>query len=289
MQCSLLTRILLGPLVLLPILSGCHSLRPVPVVPVVVLDAETKEPIAGATVRLWSPADNSPGHVEPTGTTGPDGTARIKVAFPKDADVLIEVSAPNYLSDEMDRVLAGKVPGAPAGGGIVEMYAGPKPVIELVVPTGFRGDLKVEIKVQDDAPTKPGQRVFTYGVPMPTAANLAGNPVVVHVVGPPVIEGRLAPCRGLYADRTPMPEEPKDTDVVLRWVRSEGLDQYFVVGTKIDEESARRAAEKKFGSSSSSSGNKGSSGGGGRRGGGGGGGGGSTGINGRPMMGSSGN
>jgi hypothetical protein len=277
-QISLLSRIFFGPLALIPTLVGCQTLHPIPTVPIAVVDAETKAPIPGATVRLWSPADNSPSHIEPSGTTGPDGVARIKAAFPKEADVLIEVSAPGYLSDEMDRTLSAKAPGAPAGGGLVEMFAGPKPYIQLVIPTGFRGDLKAEIKVQDDAPTQPGQRVFTYNVPLPTVENIVGTPIVVHIVAPPVIDGRLAPFRGLYANRTPMPAEPKDSDVVLRWVRSEGLDQYFVVGTKIDQESARRAAEKTIGPRESSGDSKSS--GGGRRGGGGGGRGGMGGMGG---------
>jgi hypothetical protein len=266
-RCCLLSRILLGAFFSLPSLAGCHTLHSTETIPIVVLDAETKTPIPGATVRLWSPADNSPSHLEPTGQTGPDGMARIKAFFPKEADVLIEVSAPGYLSDEIDRLLSSKAPGAPAGGGIVEMFSGPKPCIQLVIPTGFRGDLKVELKIQDNAPMQPGQRVFTYNVPPTTQASIIGEPVVVHIVGPPVMEGRLGQFRGLYANRAPMPVEPKDTEVVLRWVRSEGLDQYFVVGTKIDEESARRAAEKNIGPRETGGETKG--GGGGRRGGGG--------------------
>ncbi len=269
MQGSLLTRILFGPLLLLPTITGCHMLHPTPTIPVVVLDAETKEPIAGAEVQLWTRLDVSPGHVEPSGITGPDGMARIKVAISKEADVLIHVCAPNYLPDAVDLMLAGKGAGAPPGGAIVEMFAGPRPTIQLLVPDNFRGDLKVEVKIQDDAQSHIRQREFLYKVPPLTPLNVAGMPVVVHVVGPPVFERGLGPeFHGLYANGTPMPKEPKDSELVLRWVRSEGLDQYFVVGSKIDQESARRAAEKNIGPRESNNDSKGS--GGGRRGGGGG-------------------
>jgi uncharacterized membrane protein YgcG len=267
---SLLTWILFGPLFLLPTITGCHMLHPTPTVPVVVVDAETKEPITGAEVQLWTRFDVSPGHVEPSGITGTDGMARIKAAFSKEADVLIHVCAPNYLPDAVDLMLAGKGAGAPPGGAIVEMFAGPRPAIQLLVPDDFRGDLKVEVKIQDDAPIRLRQREFLYKVPPLTPLNVAGVPVVVHVVGPPIFERGLGPeVQGLRANGTPMPKEPKDTEVVLRWVRSEGLDQYFVVGTKIDQESARHAAEKNIGPRESNNDSKGS--GGGRRGGGGGG------------------
>lgn len=273
MRDSLLTRMLLGPIVLLPALMGCQIWHPTPSIPIVVLDAETKTPIPGAEVRLWSPSDNRKTRVEPSGTTGPDGIVQIKAEYPKEADVLIEVTAVGYLQDEMDRVLAGKVPGAPAGGGVIEMFRGPRPVIELVIPIEFRGDLKVELKIQDPTPDQLGKRVFRFNVPLPKVGSIDATPTV-QVVGPPILDGRLGPeFHGFYANGSPMPAEPKDNEVVLRWVRSEGLNQFFVVGTKVDQEAARRAAEKNIGprESSNSKGNTG----GGRKGGGGGGSGGS--------------
>jgi uncharacterized membrane protein YgcG len=265
--------------------AGCHVLHPVPTVPILVQDAETKAPIPGAEVQLWTPADNSTGKQEPSGITGPDGVARIKAEFRKESDVLIHVTAPGYLPDDIDHIQAVKLPGAPAGGALIELFAGPRPVVELVVPSDFRGDVKVEVKVPEDARPQVGQRAFRYRLPTVTPASYGTTPVV-RVEGPPLFERGLGPeFRGLYADGTPMPAEPKDTDVVLRWVRSAGADQYFVVGTKIDQESARRAAEKNIGppepARKASSGG-GGGGGGGRGGprGGGGGGGGSGGMNG---------
>ncbi len=279
MRDSLLTRMLLGPLALLPILTGCQLWHPTASIPIVVRDAETKEPIPGAEVKLWSPSDNRKTCIEPSGTTGPDGVVRIKAEYPKEADVLVEVTAPGYLQDEMDRILAGKAPGAPEGGGIIEIFRGPRPVIEVVVPTAFRGELKVEMKIQDVTPEQLGMRVFRYQAPLPelTKAGGLGETPVIHVVGPPILDGRLGPeFRGLYSNGSTMPSEPKDKEIVLRWVRSEGLNQYFVVGTKIDQDAARKAAEKIVGSRDLS--NKG---GGGRRGGGGGGGMGGGGMGGR--------
>ena len=291
MRDCLLTRVFLGLLVVLPTVTGCHALHPTPTIPIVVRDAETKEPIPGAEIRLWSPADNSTGRQEPTGTTGPDGVARIKADYSKVADVLIGVTAQDYLPDQVDRVLAGKVPGSPPGGAIVEMFRGPRPVIEVIVPSDFRGEFKVEVKPQEDTQNPERKRVFTCKVP-PAGLRPAGGfdftPVVVHVSGPPILsaEGRIGPeFHGLYADMTPMPAEPKDKDIVMRWVRSEGPDQYFIVGTKVDQLSAQRAAEKQIGPREKSSPNKsgGKGGGGGARGGMGGGGMGGGGMGGGGM------
>jgi uncharacterized membrane protein YgcG len=269
----LFTRVLLGPLVLLPALMGCHLGHTVPTIPIVVLDAETKMPVPGAEVRLWSPSDNRKTTTEPSGTTGPDGIARIQAEYPKEADILVEVVAQGYLQDDIDRILAGKVPGAPTGGGIVEIYKGPRPVLELVIPTDLRGDLKVELRTQDATPDQLGKRTFRYTAPSGRFGST--EMPVAHVVGPPILEGRRGPeFRGIYASTDkPMPLEPKDNEIVLRWVRSEGSDHFFVIGTKIDQESARRASEKNIGPREMNNKSKGDGGGGGRRGGGGGGGG----------------
>lgn len=242
-------RLLFGLFVFLPVFTGCSLFHPAPIVPVLVRDAETKQPVTGAEVQLWSRADTSPGHVDPSGVTGADGMARVKADFPKDSDVTIHAAAPGYLADVMDLVLASKTQGAPAGGGVIEIYRGPRPLIELVVPTEVRGDVKVEVKVSDDDPSPPGQRVWRYSVPVvPVSAARLGEVPVVHVTGGPILEhGNRPEFRGFYPDGRPMPEKPEDGDIVLRWVRSEGADQYFVVGTKIDQESARRASEKNIG------------------------------------------
>jgi hypothetical protein len=255
-------RVLFGPLCLLPAGAGCRIFQPAEPLPILVRDAETKQPVPGAKVLLWSPEDRSTGKDEPTGTTGADGIARVKSKVPKDADVLIAVSAEGFMPDEVDRAIAVKTAGSPTGGGVIEIFRGPRPTVELLIPSEYRGDVKVIMKIQDDVPFQPGQRTFGYEVPA------SG---VVTVIGPPVLAGSLgATFKGRYANGNPMPDNPKDTDVVLRWVRSEGLDQYFVVGTKIDQDAARRMAEKEVrsnGSGGGRGGRRGMSGGGGMGGG----------------------
>ena len=81
-------------------MPGIHTYRPVAVQ---ALDAETRQPIPGATVRLWYPG------VEPARapydlfrTTGDDGIAHLHAAPYGEGGVMMEVTAKGYLFAEKD-------------------------------------------------------------------------------------------------------------------------------------------------------------------------------------------
>ncbi len=250
---------------LVPLAVGCHSTPKHPPVPVVVLDAETKQPVPGASVRLWSPNPRA-GELG-TGAdqaTGADGVAHLRNGGAEDLGLVVAVSAPGYLPEETDfRPLS--------DGTVVEVFRGPRPVVELVVPNGFRGVVKAEVHIADGPP---GERSFS--VPVSAAG-------VAQVVGPPVLtQGPGPEFRGRYADGTALPSNVEGLQVGLRWLRCEGNDQFFVVGTEAEWNAARRSMAQDYppqrGGGGRGPGGAGGRGGGGRRGGGGGRGGGGSGA-----------
>ncbi|MDB5312417.1 MAG: hypothetical protein JWO38_6619 [Gemmataceae bacterium] len=237
---------LIGMAVLLPVASGCRGLPGYhgsarEAVPIRVIDAETKAPIAGAKVRLWCPNPRAPGlGKDAAGTTGTDGIALVRSDAGEDVGILIEVGAAGYLSEETDFRCAIESPGAAGppsadrapGGTVVEMFAGPRPTVELVVPTGFRGVVKAEVRIQDGV-AQPGQRAFTFNV-APTGT--------VQVVGPPILKQGLGPdFRARYADGTPIPLKAEGLKMGFLWLRTAGDDHYFVVGTQTDWNEAHKA------------------------------------------------
>jgi hypothetical protein len=116
---------------------------------------------------------------------------------------------------------------------VLEMYAEPRPTVELVLPAGYHGIVKVQMQIRDDAPPQPGQRLFSCVV------SKSGE---VQVVGPPVLR-RAQPLdfRAKFADGMLVSFPPKETEVGLRWLHGSGSEQFFVVGTQVDYDNERRA------------------------------------------------
>jgi hypothetical protein len=254
--------------------AGCRSLHIPEPVPIVVRDAETNAPISGAEVRIWDPAVHDTGDLhDASATTGANGIARVRTAAPQGNEVLVQVCAAGYLAGQANLPAEDAVPTPgslnrmPAGT-TVDVFAGPRPTLELNVPMGYRGLVKVEVRVAADGPAQPGQRQFRFAV-SPSG--------VAQVVGPKVL-GQLTAqdISASYADGTPIRREVPDNEIGFRWVRCEGATQFFAVGTLADCEDFRREAERMQPSQRSGpggNGNGGRGGGRGHRGGGGGGGG----------------
>ncbi len=228
------------PAGLLVLAAGCVTARPEQAVAVRVVDAETKAPIAGAAVRLShlaTPRDHSP-H-ETAGTTAADGVARLP-GEPRDGgEVVAAATAAGYLPGVKDLPAAGKF-GAAGGSDaaaevVVEVYAAPRPTVELVVPNGFRGPVTVAVKVDPAAAGEPGRRAFTVAVPPSGEAELSG-PAVLRFLAAPDFRAR-------YADGTPLPRTPAEVDVGLRWLKTAGGTEWFVVGTLADYLDARKATD----------------------------------------------
>src|SRR3954452_7126619 len=74
--------------------TGCQLARPDTAVTVRVIDAETKTPVAGATVTASDVLVLSSGpSPESTGVSGPDGVARLRLGPDVSGDVAVEVTA----------------------------------------------------------------------------------------------------------------------------------------------------------------------------------------------------
>jgi hypothetical protein len=233
------------PVILLALVSGCLSLPGQRPLPVEVIDAETKQPIKSAGVQLAYSVPPSWGTQGSAGTTRDDGIARLWLASGDAPAVTVEVAAMGYMSE--DRPLSAETVKSlesphlfestdrrPAAV-VVELYAEPRPTVELVLPAGFRGRIRAAVQPQESIAITPGQRLFAYEVP-PSG--------IVDVVGPPIIRRVFAPdFRLRYGDGTPLTQNAKDSSVGYWWLKNEGDVQVFLVGTKADFDDAVRAGE----------------------------------------------
>lgn len=202
--------------------GGCRLFHTDTPASVRAIDAETKCPIPGAEVHLWRAGRPfEPGTV---GTTGGDGVALLKYE-PKPLDnVVVAASAKGYLTEESgigDEALQASQ-SAPV---VVELFAEPRPSIELVVPAGFTGTITVALHIRDDAPPSPKQRIFAFEVP---------KTGTVEVVGPPLLRHFNPDYRARYTDGAPLPERPENGSVGFWWLRTEADSELFLVGTKAD-------------------------------------------------------
>jgi hypothetical protein len=95
-----LARCLIAPALLLALASGCQGLFGYRPAPVLVRDAETKRPVAGAEVRLSYPPRQVPvGPPDSSETTGDDGVAPAQAAPYGDGGIAVAAAAEGYLSD----------------------------------------------------------------------------------------------------------------------------------------------------------------------------------------------
>jgi hypothetical protein len=250
---------------------GCQSFYSYRPVGVLVRDAETKQPIASADVHVsypLMPSAQSP-H-ESAGRTDGDGIVRLQAAPSGPAGVLVEATHVGYLFEKKTIPVETIQTVQPAGwfenvqrrpaSVVIELYAEPRPVVELVLPVGFRGLIKAEVQARPEAANKSGQRQFTYSV------EPGGH---VDVIGPALL-ARAAPLdyQGRYPDGTPLSREPKGLDLGFWSLRADGSHLTFFVGTQTEFE-AMRSAEFSRGSGPGQAGSGGKGGGGGgRRGGG---------------------
>lgn len=247
---------------LLTLTPGCQVLYRYRPVPVLVRDAETKKPIPDANIHLSYPLSrDSLAPFDSSERTGPDGVAHLRAAPYGDFGVRVEASAAGYLSEQASLSTESIEHMEPPHlfeeterrrpEVVVEMYAEPRFSVELVVPVGYRGVIKAEAEMQDDVAAPTGQRCFRYDV-------VDG---LVRVKGPGVLR-RVYPSdyRACYTDGTPLTGEMTLLKVGFRWLRGEGKDQYFFVGTQSEYDIQRRfapdepASERRSGDSAPSSG-----------------------------------
>jgi hypothetical protein len=212
---------------------GCLLLQHPKSVSVLVRDAETKQPINGAEVKLMCLSARTAKHPpETTGATGNDGVVRLAAA--QDVETaFVQGGGKGYITEEANLPAAIIVNAKPLKRGetgppdfVLDVYAEPAIKVELVVPNGYRGLVKVEVETQPDAPWTPGQRNLRCEVPPSGVVHLKGPPLLRHL--------RSWDYSAHYADGTPLPEPKGMLEVGLRWLKCEVYDQYFVVGTQAD-------------------------------------------------------
>ena len=240
-----LARCLLCLVFLLALIPGCQVLYRYRPVPVLVRDAETKKPIANAEVHLSYPLSrDSLAPFDSSERTGSDGVAHLRAAPYGDFGVRVEASAAGYMTDQKEvstESIQRLEPAHPFEETtrrepqvVVEMYSEPRFAVELIVPPGYRGPIKVEIEPQEDVAVPAGQRCFRYEV-------VDG---FVRIKGPALVLRRVYPSdyRARYADGTPLTGEMTLLKVGFRWLRGRDNEQYFVVGTQPEYDMQRRYA-----------------------------------------------
>ena len=227
-------RSLLYPLLLLAVGPGCQVLHRSRPVAVLVKDADTKKPIAGAVVRISYPLAQAPlGPAATLGETASDGVARLK-ASPWEGGLVVRAAAGRYLPEE--KVVSAEAVEAiepaplfassPRGTSdvVLELYSEEsRPTVELIVPTGYRGLVKAELEAQQGIPSPPGRRRFPYAV------SPAG---IVRVVGPDRFRHVSSPdFTARYANGTPLTPNAKEGEIGFWCLRVEGRYYTFLVDT----------------------------------------------------------
>jgi hypothetical protein len=233
-----------GVLILLGFTPGCQVLYQYRPVPVLVRDAETKNPLPDAQLRLSYPLSrDSLAPFDSSEKTGPDGIAHLRAApYGGFGGVRIEARAAGYLpekwslsKEDVQRIPPAqpfeKIERRPAEL-VIDLYKEPRFTVELLVPVGYRGLIKVVRALRDDLPAPPGQRCFRYEV----------NDGFVRIQGPGVLR-RVHPSeyRARYADGTELSGETTLTKIGFRWLSGEGDRHLFFIGTQSEYDVQRRS------------------------------------------------
>jgi hypothetical protein len=237
---SLIRRPALFVIASLTMLSGCqlfHSYKPVTVL---VRDAETKEPIAGAGVSVFYNYMLDPfAPSTAPATTGSDGLVHLRVA-PYGLLITMRAEAEGYAMQDV--LLAAQSiceitsPGKKGQPDFVfDLYSVPRATVDLVVPNDFKGLLSVEMQAIDSDECVAGQRVFSVCVPANGLAVVKGPAQLLlprfYVL--PDFDAR-------FADGTPLHSVPDKTSKGLSWLTCTAKAHFFAVGTQQDADDAKR-------------------------------------------------
>jgi hypothetical protein len=241
-----LARCLVYPVLLLAVTPGCQAFHRYRPVSIEAMDTETKQPIPGVEVKISYPLETS--SFAPSGSkeiTGVDGIARLQAAPYGRAGVMIEVSAKGFLSEqkylsvqEVEAIEPAQwfedVKRRPTSY-VMEMFAGPAPAIELIVPIAYRGQIKAKIQVQADLAYSAGQRTFSYKVPDSGEVAATGPPVFRHL--------SPANVRVKFDGNLPLSLWAKESEFGYWLLKCEGTCYYFLVGTQRDYDDYRRSLQ----------------------------------------------
>jgi hypothetical protein len=210
-----------------------------------VRDAESGLPIRDARVdvhylrfmQLLAPGDFS-------GKTDGNGKILLQVANWDNA-VHVSTSADGYIENERSLPPVSKKSKRRTDKAIVvSLYKKLSLQIELILPKGFRGVLKVRHLPTEFTSGRPRQRMFSVQVPNSGRVDIPNTP--------PFQDVRSIEWLATYDDGTPLPSlhssplAEHDETVALRWITAEHpwitaehIEDLFVVGTSDDEHRIR--------------------------------------------------
>jgi hypothetical protein len=224
------------PILLIGLVAGCQTLQSNRPMPVLVRDAETKKPISKAEVQVSYSGPRSPlAPSDSSRVTVDDGIVRLWAA-PFGDGINLDARASGYLPETKEIAVTAIEKIQPAHffqssdqrppAVVMELYSEPQFSVELIVPAGYRGLVKTAIDLRDDILRAPGQRCFGYRV------SPSGE---VRVSGPSLLR-RISPAgyHAEYDDGTPLTSEMGALKVGFRWLKQEGNQQYYVVGTQYE-------------------------------------------------------
>lgn len=228
------------------VLPGCLCLERARPLAVLVRDAETGQPIAGAQVTVSYPIADGPwSPTRSTATTDEAGIARVQ-ATPARADIVLEASADGYLFEWRDLSADALRKIEPAHwfekvdrravSEVLELYRGPHPTVEFVVPVDYHGRFRARTVIQDDAPMEPGERCFRCAVPAEGDEVTIVAPAVLRHGGAPDFRARLA-------DGTLLTRNVIGPQIGFWYLKYDDGYDYFLVGTARQYAAWRSAEE----------------------------------------------
>ncbi|MFT3883145.1 MAG: hypothetical protein QM703_26275 [Gemmatales bacterium] len=242
------TIVLIAAISLLP---GCCLLHVYHPVSVVVIDAETKKPVPNAELDLFYMSymlDLFMPLSFPRYTDGAGRATLWAVPYGFGESVSINVSSENYLfqraelpkkviSNAYSIPILSSLVGAESDY-VIELYTGPRPTIELILPAGYRGPIKV-INEAGDGTAPPGQRVFQFPVSATGKVVIKGPKLLLDI--------HSTDLRARYENGPLLPEYQSKEGVELRWVTCHGnKTSLFVVGSREDEDCVYRLVHRQI-------------------------------------------
>jgi hypothetical protein len=239
-----------------PILSGCfwcHVYRPVDIL---VRDAETKQPIEQATVTLnyqtymmdffapWPCSGTSSGDGKLSVLATPYGLDDISLTAQAEGYLFVSRSYPftreQKLPLEQVRTISPTKFLCPWTRGnpdvIVEMYAKPAPTVELIVPPGYRGPIKVDFEIDENNSVHRSNRLYTAVVLPAGLAKVKGDALLRQLSS---VDFRVR-----FADQNYSTLLEKNSPIELHFVDCSENSILFALGTRADKEKVARLVNK---------------------------------------------